>query len=146
MGQDFTIAVTMSRRQGRRLKGANYFHKLYFHRLGRPQSDDKLVYQRPDHKDWGFGGSVTDDGHYLIIHVWQGTDTRNRIFYQDLKAVHAKVVELLNDFDAEYDFIDNDGTRFWFRTDLRAPRGRVIEIDISKAERAILAGTHSTWR
>ena len=121
---------------GEQLKGVNYFQKLYFHRIGTPQAADKLIYERSDHKDWGFGGEVTDDGRYLIIHVSQGTDTRNRIFYRDLKAPESKVVELLNDFDAEYGFIDNDGPRFWFRTDLKAPRGRVIEIDITKPERA----------
>ena len=57
---------------GEQLKGANYFQKLFFHKLGTPQSDDRLVYERPDQKDWGFGGSVTEDGHYLIISVWRG--------------------------------------------------------------------------
>src|ERR1044071_1873657 len=84
---------------GEQLKGVNYFQKLYFHRIGTPQAADKLIYERSDHKDWGFGGEVTDDGRYLIIHVSQGTDTRNRIFYRDLKAPELKVVEPLNDFD-----------------------------------------------
>jgi prolyl oligopeptidase len=121
------------------LKGVNYFQKLYYHRLGRPQSGDKLVYQRADHKDWGFEGEVTEDGHYLIINVSQGTDTRNRVFYRDLTNPDAVAVELLNDFDAAYDFIGNVGADFYFRTDLSAPLGRVIAIDITKPER-------SNWR
>jgi prolyl oligopeptidase len=121
---------------GQALTSVNYFHKLYFHRLGAPQSGDKLIYQRPDHKDWGFGGEVTDDGRYLIIHVSQGTDTRNRIFYRDLKGQDSPVVELLNDFDAAYQFIDNVGAVFYFRTDLDAPRGRVIAIDVTRPARA----------
>jgi prolyl oligopeptidase len=60
------------------LRDANYFHKLYYHRLGSPQSEDKLIYDRPDNKELGFGGNVTDDGHYLIITVWQGTSPKNR--------------------------------------------------------------------
>jgi prolyl oligopeptidase len=120
---------------GTAMTAPNYFQKLYFHRLGTPQSADKLIYQRDDHKDWGFGGDVTDDGHYLIISVWQGTDRRNRVFYLDLTRTDAKVVEMLNDFDAQYDFIDNDGPVFWFRTDLDAPRGRVIAIDSTRPER-----------
>ena len=119
-----------------KMTAANYFQKLYFHRLGTPQSADKLIYHRDDHKDWGFAGDVTDDGHYLIISVWQGTDRRNRVFYMDLKQPTAKVVELLNDFDAQYSFIDNDGPVFWFRTDLDAERGRIIAIDTTKPERA----------
>ncbi len=119
-----------------KMTAANYFQKLYFHRLGTPQTEDRLIYQRDDHKDWGFGAGVTDDGHYLIIFVSQGTDRRNRLYYQDLTRPDAKVVELLNDFDAQYQFIDNDGPVFWFRTDLDAPRGRVIAIDLNKPERA----------
>ena len=120
---------------GEQLKGVNYFHKLYYHRVGEPQSKDELIYERKDHKDWGFGGGATDDGRYLIISVSQGTDTRNRVFYKDLREHAAKVVELLNDFDAEYDFIDNDGPRFWFRTDFCAPRKRLIEIDVRRPAR-----------
>jgi prolyl oligopeptidase len=120
---------------GEQLKGVNYFHKLYYHKLGTPQSQDRLVYDRPDQKEWGFNGGVTDDGHYLIVSISQGTDTRNRLFYKDLRERDAKVVELLNDFDAEYSFIDNDGPLLWFRTDLNAPRGRLIAIDINHPER-----------
>src|ERR1041384_6877293 len=119
-----------------RLTKANYFHKLYFHRLGAAQSEDKLVYHRADHKDWNFGGTVTDDGRFLIITATQGTDPKNRVLYQDLQQPDSPVVELLMDFDADYTFIDNDGPVFWFRTDLKAPRHRVIAIDITKPERA----------
>ena len=114
----------------------NEYHKLYFHRLGTPQSADELVYHRPDHKDWVLNGQVTDDGHYLIITISQGTDVRTRVYYRDLTQPDAQVVELLNDFDAEYSFVDNDGPVFWFRTDLDAPRGRLIAIDTTKPERA----------
>jgi prolyl oligopeptidase len=117
-------------------KGTVFFQKLYYHRLGTPQSEDELVYHRPDQKEWGVNGGVTDDGQYLIITVTQGTDTRNRVFYRGLQKPDSAVVELLNDFDADYTFIDNDGPVFWFRTDLNAPRGRVIAIDIRKPERA----------
>ncbi len=119
-----------------KLTKANYFHKLYYHRLGTPQSDDKLVYHRPDHKDWNFYGGVTDDGRYLVITASQGTDPKNRVLYQDLEQPDSPVVELLMDFDADYSFIDNDGPVFWFNTDLKAPRHRVIAIDITKPERA----------
>lgn len=118
------------------LKGVNYFHKLFYHKLGTPQSEDVLVYDRPDQKEWGFHGQVTDDGNYLVLHVWHGTDTRNRLFYKDLQTTDSKVVELLNDFDADYSFIDNVGTVFYLRTDLNAPRGRVIAIDIARPERS----------
>ncbi|MEY2411233.1 MAG: prolyl oligopeptidase [Verrucomicrobiota bacterium] len=116
-------------------KGVNYFHKVFYHSLGTTQDKDRLVYQRPDQKEWGFGAGVTDDGRYLALHVWHGTDTRNRFFYQDLGSIGAPVVELLNDFDADYTFIDNIDRTFYFRTDLNAARGRVIAIDIGQPGR-----------
>lgn len=112
------------------------FQKLFYHRIGTRQSGDLLIYERPDQKDWGFFGSVTEDGRYLIITVWRGNDPKYGVFYKDLADPDAPVVELLNDFDAGYIFIDNDGPRFWFRTDLDAPRGRVIAIDIQHPERS----------
>jgi prolyl oligopeptidase len=71
--------------QTTKLEAVNYYQKLYYHRLGTPQSADTLIYERPDQKEWGFGGSVTDDGRYLVISVWLGTDPRNLVFYQDLQ-------------------------------------------------------------
>ncbi|MCK6456542.1 MAG: prolyl oligopeptidase family serine peptidase [Phycisphaerae bacterium] len=118
-----------------KLKALNHYHKLYYHRLGDPQSSDTLVYERPDQKEWGFGGEVTEDGKYLVITVWQGTEQKNRVYYKDLAVTDARVIELLNDFDAEYNFIGNDGPVFWFQTDLKAPRGRVIAIDTRQPDR-----------
>ncbi len=111
------------------LKAANYFHKLYFHKLGTPQSEDALVYERPDHKNWLFAPHVTEDGAYLVINVAEGTDSKNRVFFKDLRAPEAKVVELLAKGDAHYDFLGNDGSVFWFYTNLDAPRGRIVAID-----------------
>jgi prolyl oligopeptidase len=122
-----------------KLTKANYFHKLYFHRLGTPQSSDTLVYQRTDQKEWNFNGAVTDDGRYLVITATEGTDPRNRVLYKDLSQPGTKVVELLMDFDADYTFLDNDGSVFWFRTDLDAPRARVVAIDVTRPDR-------SSWR
>ncbi|MGI8819295.1 MAG: prolyl oligopeptidase family serine peptidase [Chthoniobacterales bacterium] len=114
------------------LKAANYFHKLYFHQLGTPQSEDVLVYERPDHKDWLFSAEVSEDGAYLIINISQGTDPKNRVFFKDLKA-DGPVVELLNKQDAQYAFVGNDGPVFWFRTNLDAPRGRIIAVDTAES-------------
>jgi prolyl oligopeptidase len=122
--------------KGASMRDTNYFQKLYYHHLGTAQSADKLIYERPDNKEMGFGGDETDDGHYLIINVWQGTAPKNRVYYKDLTQPDSPVVKLLDDFDAKYDFIDNDGPIFWFQTDLDAPRGRIIAIDIRHPERA----------
>ena len=121
------------------LKGTNYFQKVYYHKLGTPQAEDVLVYERPDQKDWLLFGNVTEDGNYLIITVNQGTDVKSRVYYKDLKAKDAQVVKLLDDFDAAYTFIANDGPRFWFQTDLQSPRGKIIEIDTTNP-------TRSNWK
>jgi prolyl oligopeptidase len=117
------------------LKQANYFHKVYFHKLGTPQSRDELVYERKDRMTWNFSPEVTEDGRILIITVSQGTDPKNRIFYKNLQLPNAPVVELLNKQDASYVFIGYDGNTVWFKTDLGAPRGRIVSLDALKPER-----------
>src|SRR5437660_6138806 len=115
-----------------KLRSQVYNHKLFFHQLGTPQSQDKLIYERPDQKEWLFNAEVTDDGHYLIITVQRGTDPKNRIFYKNIADPNSKVVELLDKADAKYAFLDNDGPTFWFKTDLNAPLGRITSIDTTK--------------
>ena len=122
------------------LLDVNRDQKVYYHRLGTDQSADRLVYERPDHPDWGFGVETSADGRYAVYTVWLGTDRRNRIYYQDLGSARqpkldAPVVRLLDDFDAAYEFVGNDGPVFYFSTDLNAPRKRVIAVDTRKPER-----------
>ncbi|MDJ0691316.1 MAG: prolyl oligopeptidase family serine peptidase [Xenococcaceae cyanobacterium MO_188.B32] len=117
-----------------KLEDINYYQKLYYHRLGITQSEDTLIYHSPDQKEWKFRGIVTENGRYLIIIVLRGTDPKNLLFYQDLQDPEGKVIELIREFEANYSFIDNDGSIFWFKTDLDAPCGRVIAIDINNPE------------
>ena len=118
--------------EGDLLKKTNYFQKLYYHKLGTDQDEDILIYERPDHKEWGFGGEVTEDGNYLVIYVWVGTQDEVGIFYKDLTKPDADVVELLDQFDAEYQLVANIGTTFYFLTTQNAPLRRVVAIDITK--------------
>ncbi|MBE9137481.1 S9 family peptidase [Nodosilinea sp. LEGE 07088] len=119
-----------------KLEAVNYYQKLFYHRIGTPQSEDVLVYERPDEKEWGFGGDVTEDGRYLIISVWKGTDPDNLVFYKDLSQPDSPVVELISEFEASYSFVDNEGSLFWFTTDLEAPKGRLIAIDVGQPARS----------
>ena len=114
------------------LRSANYDHKLYFHKLGTAQSDDKLLYERPDHRDWRFYPRVTDDGRYLLIYVAEGTRVENLVFYRELKSESSKTTELISTFKGEYTFLGNQGATFYFKTTYEAPKGRVVAIDISK--------------
>ena len=126
---------------GDSLTGVNRFHKLYYHALGTDQAKDVLVYERPDQPDWGVDGNVTDDGRYLILTLWLGTDRRNRVYFMDLGTgqqpnLRAKAVPLLDAFDAGYGFVGNDGPVFYFWTDREAPRGRLVAVDTRQAEPA----------
>lgn len=118
------------------LKAVNEYQKLYFHRLGSDQAEDRLVYARPDQPKWGFGGQVTDDGRFLVINVWQGTDERNLVFYQRLDRPEAPVLELISQFEASFEYIHNEGDAFWFLTDDQAARRRIVRIDLSQPQRA----------
>jgi prolyl oligopeptidase len=131
-GKGFFYSRYAAPSEATKLADTNYFQKLYYHQIGTLQSADVLVYDRPDHKDWGFDGTVTDDGAYLIITIWQGTERKSRVYYKNLAQANNPVLPLLDDFDAAYSFIDNNGPVFLFRTDKDAPRGRIVAIDVRK--------------
>jgi prolyl oligopeptidase len=130
-GSGFYYSRYAEPHEGETYQGANYDQKLFFHKRGTPQSDDTLVYERPDHREWGFGAGVSDDGRYLILSVWQGTDVRNRVFYRDLQSGGA-FVELIPDLEAGYAYVGNDDALFYFRTDRNTPRGSLIAIDTNQ--------------
>ena len=121
-------------------QAANYFQKLYLHRLGTPQSDDLLVFENPEEREWGFSPSVSDDGRFLVINVWRGADRKNAILYQRLDAPDAEehsaeVITLTDAFDAEYGFVGNDGNTFWLQTDWQADNGQLIAVDLDRPRR-----------
>ncbi len=121
---------------GAAFQSLNLHQKLYYHKLGTPQAEDRLVYTPADPK-WGVGGDVTEDGKYLVISVSDGTTSRKaRIAYQDLAAPDAKPVDLIDNFENKFFFVGNDGPVFFFRTDWQAPRNRLIAIDTRKPDRA----------
>ena len=117
------------------LKTANYFHKLYFHRIGTPQSEDVLVFHRPDDGELNLGSQVTDDGRYLLIHQSKGTSPNNELTVQDLHHPDSPLLKLIDTADATYAPINNDGTLFWLLTTLDAPNGKVISIDLNNPGR-----------
>jgi prolyl oligopeptidase len=120
--------------EGAALTGVNRNQKLYFHAVGTAQDADRLVYARPDQPDWGFNAEVTDDGRYLLITQWEGTEPKNRVFVQDLsQGAEAPVQPFLDAFDAEYIVLGNDGSTFYVLTTQGAPRKRVVAIRLGHA-------------
>ncbi|HET7585729.1 MAG TPA: prolyl oligopeptidase family serine peptidase [Gemmatimonadaceae bacterium] len=122
------------------LRGANRNQKVYYHRVGTPQERDVLIYESPGHPDWLVTAETSDDGEYVLLTVRDGTDRRNRLYYIDLGSarspkVNNPVVRLLDEGNASYRFVDNGGQVFYVQTDLDAPNGRLVAIDINRRER-----------
>lgn len=138
-GSGFFYARYAEPLPGEELAQANLGQRLWFHRVGDAQAADTLVYGRPDQPEWGFDPTVTEDGRWLIVHVWQGTDHRNRVYFAELTADAAVPVlqPLFDDFDAGYHWVGNVGSVLYFRTDLAAPRGRVISVDVTDRGRTL---------
>lgn len=128
----------------------NKYQKLYYHRLGTPQQQDILIYQRPDEPDWGFGAEVTEDGKYLVITIWKGTGEKQRVMYKDLSQPVGMPIDLIDTFDNEMVFVGNDGPEFYFRTDRDAPQGRIIAVNVNHPQpehwREVIGQTDDTLR
>lgn len=113
-----------------KLSGQEYCDRLYYHRLGKSQSDDELIYGRFVRKDRRCSGIVTDDGRYLIVTVHKDAEPENLIYYKRLGTRNGCLNGLITEFDSRFRFIDNDGPIFWFFTDRNAPLGRVVAVDV----------------
>lgn len=122
---------------GEKYTALNYNQAVYRHVIGQKQADDQLVYSRPQEPTHGFGFEVTDDGKTLVINVWKGTDEKYEIVLVDLTGRGAEPQLLISGFENDYTFIAQDRRgRLLFRTDLDAPRGRIIAIDPRRPDRA----------
>ena len=117
------------------LEQVNENMQLYYHVLGEPQSKDRLVFAEPTHPKRGMGAEVSKDGKLLWIAVWEGTENKNRLYYQRLDQKNAPIVRLLDGFDAAYSVLHKQGDLVWLQTNLDAPRERIIQIDLRKPDR-----------
>ncbi len=127
----------------------SFYNRVYWHALGTDQSEDILIYERPDQKDFDFYPQISHDGKYLILTVHLGTNRKNRIYYAPLheKPPHrrpentdiaAEFVRLLDTADSHSRFLGNDEHTFFFFSDKDASRGSVIAIDTLSGERRTL--------
>jgi prolyl oligopeptidase len=119
-------------------------HALYYHRVGTPQSQDVLIYERKDLPTWFVHGSLTEDGRYLVVRIARGSEPRNRLYYADLgdpmqPIVSAPITPLVEADDAEYLPLGNHGTVLYLRSDKDAPNRKVIAVDVTNPQPA-------TWR
>ena len=133
-------------KEGEEFQSLNMGMKVYYHTVGTPQSEDKLVYEDPENPSWGYQVSVTEDGKYLVMTVWVGTASKYRVKYKDLSDPESEFVNLIDNFDHEYSFIGSLYSNFYFITDKDAPRKRVITIDVNNPseEKTILPQSENT--
>lgn len=116
--------------KGKELKSQNFFQKLYFHKIGTPQDEDYVVYERPDNKEYFVGSGVTEDGNFLIINVGKGTGPQNMVYFKNLTMEKAPIIPVVDELKNDYSFVGNDGSKFYFKTDLDAPRARLVMRDV----------------
>ncbi len=110
------------------------FSKVYWHTLGTSQSEDRLVYERPEAKELGFAPFITEDGKYLFLNVYHGTDNENRLYYRETSS-DGSFIKLLDEADASYTLINNVQSTIYVQTDLNAPKGKIVVIDLNNSDR-----------
>lgn len=109
-----------------------YYEKLFWHPLGKPVAEDQLVFELPDQKDLSVSPSITDDGKYLFLYVSRGWET-NGLHYREVDSDGGFTL-LFEVGEAQYNVIGNQGSRIYLRTDLNAPRGRVMALDLDRQQ------------
>ncbi|HYE84907.1 MAG TPA: prolyl oligopeptidase family serine peptidase, partial [Vicinamibacterales bacterium] len=112
---------------------------VYYHRVGTPQAQDVLIYQRLDHPSWIVNATVSDDGRYVFIRTYRGADNNNQLHFIDLgdagsPNVTSVIKPVVETIDAEYAPIGNYQSRLYLRSDKNAPRRRIIAIDLENPE------------
>ncbi|MEJ7624367.1 MAG: prolyl oligopeptidase family serine peptidase [Pyrinomonadaceae bacterium] len=116
--------------KGSELKVNTTFQKLYFHKLGTPQSEDYVVYERPDNKEYFVSGGVTEDGNWLLITVGKGTERMNMVYVKNLTMEKAPIIPVVTDLKNSWSYIGNEGSTFYFEVDKDASRGKLAKVDV----------------
>jgi len=125
--------------KGEALKKAAFFHKIYFHKLGTPQTDDALVFERADEKEMLLGGGVSEDGHWLAMS--QGKGNTNALSVKDLtktgwQSATAPVIKIAPVDDAIYSWLGSEGREAWLQTNKDAPNSKIVKVDLDHPEAA----------
>jgi len=116
---------------GAQFQALNQNQSVYFHRLGTPQSEDRLVFATPDHPDYNNSPEVSEDGRWLIVTSSRGTDARHEITLIDLTRPDASPRRLITGFEHDWSYLGNSGTLFYWSTNNGAPRQRIVATDIA---------------
>ncbi len=115
--------------KGSELSAKTDQHKLYYHKLGTSQKEDKVIFGA-DQKRRYVGGYVTEDDKYLVISAANST-YGNELYIKDLTKANSPIVTIVDNFNSSNQIIENEGTKLFIETDLNAPNTRVVTVDIS---------------
>ena len=123
--------------KGKVLEAALSGHALYYHAVGTPQSQDRLIYTNTANPSWFVTGGLTEDGRYLLIATAKGSDHNNRLYYLDLEnprkpKIGGKVRPIFEADDAEFSPIGNQGSTLFLRTDRGTPNRKIIAVDLQR--------------
>ncbi len=113
--------------KGKDLTEANKYQKVYYHKIGTPQSEDKLIFEDKEHPERMFSASVTDDENYLII-SFSETTSGNGLYFKNLED-DSEFKLIADGFDYDYYVIDDNDGKFLILTNENAPRYKLISYD-----------------
>ena len=108
----------------------NEFHKVYYHELGKSQSEDILVYEDNQHPDRNFSAQVTHDENYLVIYGSESTSGQNMLI-KDLSSPQNSFIPIINNFDNEYAVMENIGNQFYVYTNYKAPKYKLVKVSLN---------------
>jgi prolyl oligopeptidase len=117
---------------GAQFQSTNENHVVYFHRLGTPQSEDRIVFATPDRPRLSNNAEVSEDGSWLIVSSAEGTDERYEINLVDLARRGEQPLRLVTGFEHDWSYLGNRGAVFYWRTNNGAPRQRIVATDVSQ--------------
>lgn len=117
--------------KGSELSAKTDQHKVYYHKLGTKQSEDKLIYGgTPEQKHRYIYGGVTEDDRYLVITPRVST-SGNKLYIKDLTVPNAPLIEILGHTDSDSNIIENVGSKLYIMTNLNAPNQKIVTVDAS---------------
>ena len=128
-GQGFFYSRFDAPRDGARSQSATVGQQLYYHRLGTAQAQDQLIYATPDQPRLSHTAQVTQDGRWLVISSFQGTDPRRELHLAELTGGRVKIRPLVKGITNDWRLIGSRGSTLYFITDQYAPHLRVVSID-----------------
>jgi prolyl oligopeptidase len=115
--------------EGSELSAKTDQHKLYYHKLGTSQKEDKVIFGGiPSEKHRYVGGYVTEDNKYLVVTASVST-SGNKLFIKDLSNPNSKLITVLNDTNSDTYVIDNKGSKLYLVTNLNAPNKKIVTVD-----------------